>query len=382
MSHKKLAILGIVAAGMVVWAIVQSNISNRPVIVGVAAGANLLQGFDPAAIGSIVLQAEGNTVTLVRQGRDFVVAEKDKYPAKTSQINNLITSCSDIQTAELITSDKANFADLGVSDDKPGKAIKFLKPDKSIIAGILIGKDSKDPQGTYVRLVSSGKAYLSTKVLWLPTAVTDYLNRILTEVKYEDIIEVKVDSPEGSYVIVKDPDKGATLSNIPAGKRAKSNEVLQVFSTLSNPNLMFDDVKKYSGKMKFDRTYTCQLKDSTVYTIHLSSKGNKTYTKWTADFTDKSDVQKNASFESKDELKAKEAKLLARDKVEDFIRRTQEWVYELPEATVKSMTMKFADLIEDEPKPPAGAKETKPAEPSKMIPYDPNKTMPHDSNKK
>jgi hypothetical protein len=373
MSHKKLAILGIVAAGMLVWAIVQSNISNRPVIVGVAAGANLLQGFDPAAIGSIVLQAEGNTVTLVRQGGDFVVVEKDKYPAKTSQINNLITSCLDIQTAELITSDKANFAELGVSDDKPGKAIKFLKPDKSIIAGILIGKDSKDPQGTYVRLVSSNKAYLSTKVLWLPTAVTDYLNKILTEVKFEDIIEAKVDAPEGSYVIVKDPEHGATLSNIPTGKRAKSNEVLQVFSVLSNPNLTFDDVKKDSDKMKFDRTYVCQLKDSTVYTVHLSSKGNKTYAKWTADFTDNSDVQKKASFESKDELKAKEAKLLARDKVEDFIRRTQGWVYELPEATAKSMTMKFADLIEDEPE--------KPAQPSKMIPYDPNKTMPHDSIK-
>ena len=373
MSHKKLAILGIVAAGMVVWAIVQSNISNRPVIVGVAAGANLLQGFDPAAIGSIVLQAEGNTVTLVRQGGEFVVAEKDKYPAKTNQINNLITSCSDIQTAELITSDKANFAELGVSDDKPVKAVKFLKPDKSMIAGILIGKDSKDPQGTYVRLVSSDKAYLSTKALWLPTAAVDYIDRILTDVKYEDIIKVSADAADGSYVIVKEQNGGAMLTNIPAGKRAKSNEVLQVFSALSNPNLMFDDVKKDPGNLKFDKTYTCQLKDSTAYTIHLSSKGNKTYAKWTADFADKSGVQKKDSIESKEELKAKEAKLLARDKVKDFIRKTEGWLYEMPEATAKSMTMKFADMIEDEPK--------KPAEPSKMIPYDPNKTMPHDTNK-
>jgi hypothetical protein len=75
MSHKKLAILGIVAAGMVVWAIVQSNISHRPVGVEFMTGANLLQGFDPAAIGSIVLQADGNTVTLLREGGGFVVVE-------------------------------------------------------------------------------------------------------------------------------------------------------------------------------------------------------------------------------------------------------------------------------------------------------------------
>jgi len=373
MSHKKLAILGVVAAGMVVWAIVQSNLSNRPVGGRVAAGTNLLQGFDPAAIGSIVLQAEGNIVTLARQNGGFVVVEKDKYPAATKGINNLITSCLDIQTAELITSDKANFAELGVSEDKPGKAIKFLKPDQSILAAIIIGKDSKDTQGTYVRLVSSDKVYLSTKALWQPTAAMDYIDRDLTEVKYEDIIKVSINGPDGSYVIVNGPDRGAVLTNIPAGKRGKSNEVLQAFSALSNPHLKFNDVKKDSGKMKFDRTYVCELKDSTVYTIHLSSKDKKMYAKWTADFTDKSAVVKKMGVESDAELKAKEAKLLARDKAEEFTKRTQGWLYEIPEAEAKSMTMKFADLIEDEPQKPADA--------SKMVPYDPNKTMPRDPNK-
>jgi hypothetical protein len=350
MSHKKLAILGIVAAGMVVWAIVQSNISNRPAAGGVAAGATLLQGFDPAAIDSIVLQGDGNTTTLLRQGGGFVVAEKGYYPAKTKQINYLITSCLDIQTTELITNDKANFAELGVSDDKPRKTIKFLKPDKSLIAGILIGKDGSEAKGTYVRLVSSDKAYLSINVPPLQTAAIDYIDRVLTEVKREDITMVRSDSPDGGCVIMNEPDRGVVLTNVPVGKRAKTNWVEQTFAALTN--LTFDDVKKNPGNLKFDKTYVCQLKDSTVYTISLTSQGEKTYATFAADFMDKSGVIRITGVESKAELEEKEAKLLARDKAADFVKRTQGWVYEIPQPTAKVLTIKFADLIEDEPAKP------------------------------
>ena len=291
MSHKKLAILGIVAAGMVVWAIVQSNLSNRPAGGGAAAGATLLQGFDPAAIGSIVLQGDGNTVTLLRQGGGFVVLEKDNYPAKTKQINYLISSCLDIQTTELITNDKANFAELGVSDDKPRKTVKFLKLDKGVIAGILIGKAGNDAGGAYVRLVSSDKAYLSINVPPLQFAAIDYIDRVLTEVKREDIAVVRADSPDGGYAIMNEPDRGVVLTNVPVGKRAKTNWVEQTFAALTN--LTFDDVKKDPGNLKFDKTYVCQLKDSTVYTISLTSQGQKTYAKFAAEFMDKSGVDQD-----------------------------------------------------------------------------------------
>jgi hypothetical protein len=350
MSPKKLAILGIVAVGMVVWAIIQSNISNRPGTAGVAAGATLLQGFDPAAIGSIVLQGDGNTITLLRLGGGFVVVEKGNYPAKTKQINYLISACLDIQTTELITNDKANFAELGISDDEPRKTVKFLKPDKGVIAGILIGKAGNDAGGAYVRLVSSDKAYLSINVPSLQTAAIDYIDRVLTEVKREDIAVVRGNSPDGGYIIMNEPDRGVVLTNVPVGKRAKTNWVEQAFSALTN--LTFDDVKKDPGNLKFDKTYVCQLKDSTVYTISLTSQGQKTYAKFAAEFMDKSDEIRISGVESKAELKEKEAKLLARDKATDFAKRTQGWVYEIPQPTAKVLTITFADLIEDEPAKP------------------------------
>ena len=102
MSNRKLTILGVVAVLKIIWAAVQSRISNRPKTE--AAGPRyLIQGLDPAGIGSIVLGSAENTVTLKRTGGHFVVSEKDNYPADASQINELITAyrryCRKVQGA-------------------------------------------------------------------------------------------------------------------------------------------------------------------------------------------------------------------------------------------------------------------------------------------
>jgi hypothetical protein len=351
MTNKKLTVLGIVAAAMAVWAVVQSQIANRTAG-GTVAGASLLQGIDPATIGSIVVQADGNTVTLSRMENNFVVVEKENYPAQTSQINHLITSCLDIQTSELITYDKGNYAELGVGDEKPEKAVKFLTADKKLIAGVVIGKAAKDTQGTYVRRMSDDKVYLSTNAPWLQTTAMEYIDKKLTDVDRTNIVKVSVAAPDGSYMITNDPNRGVVFENIPAGKIAKTNEVEQALTAITG--IQFDDVKKDTGAITFDKIYICRLKDSTVYTLNLAAKDGKTYAKCSADFMDKSLVTKDINVQESDaELKAKEAKLLARDKADAFAKKTQGWVYEIPEYKAKNLTIKFADLIENEPNKPA-----------------------------
>lgn len=349
MSNKKLAVLAIIAAVMVVWAAVQSRVANRAAETAATGGVYLMQGIDPAMIGNIVVQADGNTVTLARQGNNFVVLEKNNYPAQTKQINSLITSWLDMQGAELITTNKANFADLGVSDEKPEKAIKFLKTDKSLITGILVGKESKDVPGSYVRVIGSDKAYLATNVPWVQSMPIDYIDKNLTDIKREDITKVSVKAPNGNYVIKSTGAKGETLENVPPGKKEKLSDVDQVFVAITN--CPFDDVRKAGGDLNFARTFICELKDSTVYTFNIAEKDGKTFAKCMADFTDKSEVLKDRNVESQEELKAKEAKLLARDKAQAFAKKTEGWVYEIPEWKAKNLKMKFADLIEDIPEP-------------------------------
>jgi len=139
MSNRKLTVLGIVAVLMVVWAVFQSRISSRPKAEP-DRPVYLIQGLEPADIDSIVLRTTENVVTLKRRRGRFVVVDKDNYPAVASEINELITSCLDIRTAELYTSDKANHKDLGVTEEDARSVVKFLKPDSSLITGVVIGK--------------------------------------------------------------------------------------------------------------------------------------------------------------------------------------------------------------------------------------------------
>jgi hypothetical protein len=103
--------------------------------------------------------------------------------------------------------------------------------------------------------------------------------------------------------------------------------------------------------LKFEKQYVCRLKDSTVYTLDVAQKDDKTYAACKAEYTDTTQVTKGSDVESEEELKAKEAKLLARDKAQKFTADHQAWVYEIADWKAKNLTKELSDLIEDEEKP-------------------------------
>ncbi len=352
MSDRKLAILGIVAVFMVMWAVVQSRISNRPRTEG-DTEVYLIQGLDPADIGSIVLGTGENAVTLERSGGRLVVANKDNYPADTGKINALITLCLDIRTVELYTDDKANHKDLGVTEEDAQSVVKFLKPDSNLLTGVVIGGAKEQGDGRYVRLASSDKVYVTLEHPWINAGAMNYIDQELISINRGDIEAVTVSSPNEVYTLTAEKDgDGVLLENLPEGKKLKDHDYEQVFTALTN--LRFDDVKKKSSELTFDKQFVCRLRDSTVYTLRIAQKDSKTYVTCEAEFTDKTPVMKDAGVvESEEELKKKEAKLLARDRAEEFCSRHSGWIYEIAEVKRRNLTKELSELIADEEKPEA-----------------------------
>jgi len=373
MSNKKLMVLGVVAVGIVFWAVIQSRISNKP---GSASGGSsyLIQGLNPAEIDSIVTGTGDDEVTLKRHGSGFVVVDKDNYPAKTSEINSLITKCLDIQTLEFVTGNPANHEDLEVTEEKAHSVIKFMKadPNSSLLTGIVVGKTKELGQGSYVRLLSSNpnlsnRVYVISNAPRFGSGAMSLIERQLISVKREDIESVTVSSPDGEYVLkLKEGGKDVLLENIPAGKKLKSAEGKSVFTALAN--LSFDDVKRNFGELSFDRQYVCRLKDSTEYTVKIAAEDGKIYITCSAEFTGQrpSTIRKD---ESEEELKAKEAKLLADDKAKEFTAGHKGWIYEIPSYKVKNLTKELSDLTENELKPEV-----------KEQAFDPNTMIPDDTS--
>ncbi len=355
MSNRKLTILGIITVLMVAWAVVQSRVSNKKKAEP-SGPVYLVQGLNVDDIGSIFLGFGDDGVMLKRIGRQFVVVNKDSYPAKASEINSLISKCLEIQTSEFVTDNPANHEDLEVTEAKARSLVKFLKPDPNLtlLTGVAIGKNKEPGQGTYVRLLSgdntvSNKVYMASNVPWFGDKVINFIEQELTSVSRDDIESVTVILPNGKYTLKTEPNStNIVLEGIPADKKLKSGDAQSVFTALTN--LRCDDVKKQSDDLTFDKQYVCRLTDSTEYTINITTKDDKTYITCSSVFTGvrPTSIRKD---ESEEELKVKEAKLLADDKAKEFIAKHQGWIYEIAEGKAKNLTKVLSDLVEDVEKP-------------------------------
>jgi hypothetical protein len=377
MSNKNLTILGVVTILMVIWAVVQSRVSSMPRS-GPEALSYLIPGLDTTGIGSIVVGTGEDSVTLKRRGRDFVVTNKDNYPAVKSTISELITTCLDIKTAELYTDESAYHEDLEVTEDKARSVVKFMtpEPNSAVLAGVVVGKSRELGEGTYVRLISddkvaSDKVYVTSNVPWIKDGATDYIEQELVSVNRDDINSVTVSSPDGDYTLKpKEGSKDITLVNIPAGKKAKSSECDSVFNALSN--LRFDDVRAQSSGLIFDRRYVCKLNDSTVYTLEIAQKDEKTYVSCMAEYTGEVPKKDMTKVEPEEVLKEKEAKLLAWEKAQKFAAKHKGWKYEIADWKAKDLTKELSELVEDEEKPEEVKVPAEPNSVSEIQPIEPN----------
>ncbi|MCU0914942.1 MAG: DUF4340 domain-containing protein [Planctomycetes bacterium] len=351
MDNRKLGILAVVAAFMVVWAVVQARLASGK-RAAPSGPTYLIQGLDPADIGSITIGKGKDPIKLVRQEGRFVVANKADYPADTKQINDLITKSLDIKTADLYTSEAKNHEDLQVTEDKARTVVKFFKADGTLLTGVVVGAARETGSGTFVRLASSDDVYMTEEAPWYRDRAVDFVNQELVAAKREDVNAVTVTTPEGTYTLRSGKGDTVALVNMPADRKLKDSDAQSVLTALTG--LRFEDVNtpaQVQG-LTFDHEYLLRLNNSTEYRLKLAKKGAKTYLLCEADYMDKTPVMiKPNQQDSQEELKKKEAKLLAQEHAQKFTLQHKGWIYDIAEWKAKYLTMKQADLLEEPAKP-------------------------------
>lgn len=345
MSNRNLLILTCITLVMIILAVITSNLTAPK---ETATGPSiLLQGLNPDDISTIEIIAQNQTTTLKRKEGLFYISEKHGYPALSSQINKLLTDCMDIQTIELVTDSASNHPDLGADENSADTIIKFSKPNNEFITGIVIGKNKENSPGKYIRLFSDNKVYLSANVPWIRKNSLDYLEKKLFALDSDKIKQVDVKSKDSSYTIIADANNNPILQNVPQNKKQDNPACNKVFTALTSLHL--DDVKSKTAAsdLKFDSSYLCTLRDSTVYTIDIAENLGKTFIKCSAEYTDKTPIQKEREVESEEQLKQKEAKLIARGAAEEFSKKHSQWIYEVVQHKAENLTKKLDDLLQD-----------------------------------
>ena len=354
MSNTKLGILAIVAVIMILLAVGVSKVQKKPL--STSELRYLIGSLNPASIESIVLSSPSDTITLDRKGKGFQLVEKSNYPANISKINDLITACTEIKIGEVYTSDPSNHADLGISKETAASVVTFFKADNSAMASVLIGHTKEQGKGTYVRLANSNDVYVTLDDTSINMSDMDYIDKNITgAVNRDDVVSVTVTSGKERYKLVPVSDGKITLKPLEEGRTLNETAAAEVLTAISY--LQANDVLKSQAGLDFAKSFICQMKDSTVYTVNIAEKNEKFFVKLTADFTDTAPVQKAKRQETEEELKVKEAKLLARDAAIKFATKHDGWVYEITSYAAGNMTKTAEELLEEVKEP-----ETKEAE--------------------
>jgi len=343
MSDKKLVVLGVAAAVMLVLAVVQSKIATGPVDISEGV-APLVQGLDPDVIAAIHIKGGEDEVTLERKGAAFVVADKFGYPAQTKRVNDLIQKVLDIQTVEHMTDNPANFADLGVDANSARTIVEFRDKDGNVMTGAVISESQKGK--TYVRQPNGNDVYEAKSGPWIQTRMMDYLEQRIMNIEQKDIAKVTLTTADGSYSITSEPNNTDVKVEkaAPEGKKFKAGDPKQVFSVMTS--LRFEDVMPDSD-LAFRDTYVCKLNKPIIYTAKIAVEDDKTFAKVAATYTGPEQITKADRVLTEEELKEKEAVLLAQDQVKEFNARHSKWVYKIPSYQAKNLTRKFEDLLED-----------------------------------
>jgi parvulin-like peptidyl-prolyl isomerase len=231
----------------------------------------------------------------------------------------------------------------------------IIKRTGSPLVGFVAGKSATRGSGSYVRLIGQDTVYASEKSLHLSTTPTSFMETEVVDGKKDDVKEVKVQLKGESYTIARDKDDKIVLKKIPKGKQAKSSDVESAFDALSY--LSFSDVVPAAkADVKWDATYTCQLKKDkhATYVAQLAKKDDKHYLQIAARGPSPELIQKSRLIRKdapKEELKKKDAVLTANDKAIEFTAKHRGWAYEVSSWKAEKMRKPLSELIEDIPKP-------------------------------
>jgi hypothetical protein len=335
MQSRSLILLASATAVLVAIAIVVLATGDR----GVSRAAPGQPAFPVLAakldeVASVTVSRNGTTMTLIRDGDSWLVAEKGNYPANAAKISQIVRAMADLNLVEPKTQNADLYPRLDVEDPEHGKSALVAVKDKSggDLAQAIVGKRRYDRlgagnDGVYLRKPGEAQSWLARGTLDPSGDPSSWLERQIIDISEKKIAKVALTQPDGSKLVISRlaPEAKFAVEDAPPDTKFKSE------TTTSGPagaleTLDLDDVKP-AGELP--------VPDKDVVTASFT-----TFDGLTIDLRlverDKSDwVAISATGSGSAEAEAK--------KIED---KVSHWTYAIPAYKANLLKTKLADLIE------------------------------------
>ena len=335
MRARSLILLASATAALVAIAIVVLASGDR----GVSRAAPGQSAFPALAarlgdVASVTVSRDGTTMTLIRDGDNWLVAEKGNYPANAAKISQIVRAMADLTLVEPKTQNPDLYPRLEVEDPGNGKSTLVAVKDKSggDLAQAIVGKRRYDRlgagnDGVYLRKPGEAQSWLARGTLDPSGDAANWLDRQIIDISEKKIAKVTLTQADGSKLVISRsaPEAKFAVEDAPADAKFKGETATSGPATALE-TLDLDDVKP-AGELP--------VPDKNVVTASLT-----TFDGLTVDLRlmerDKADwIAISAAGSGPAEANAK--------KIED---KVSHWTYAIPAYKANLLKTKLADLIE------------------------------------
>jgi hypothetical protein len=284
-------------------------------------------------VASVGIKRKALSLTFVRDGDNWLVAEKGNYPAAAGKVRQIVLAMADLLLVEPKTQQAEFYQRLDVEDPGNGKSTLVTLNDKAgtILAEMIIGKRRYDRLGTgndgvYVRKPGDSQAWLARGALEFSDQLSSWLDRRILDIPEKRIAKTSLTQPDGTKLVISraKPEDKFTVEDAPADAKFKS-ETATSEPAMALETLDLDDVKPASEMPIPDKdvvTGSFTTFDGLTVEVRLLDKDN---THW---------VAISAAGSGATEAEAK--------KINDT---AQHWTYAIPPYKATQLKTKLADLL-------------------------------------
>lgn len=342
------------AAAISVVIVVAATLSGGNPAADPLAGKSVLPTVQPhlAEIAKVVLKRAAGTITLVRRGQVWTIAEKDDYPANARKMRDMLLALAQLAYVEPKTARPELYARLNLDDPSTPKSqaieVDLYDASGGALGSVLTGRRRVDElgggnDGIYVRIPGKPQTWLARGNLDIDSDITQWLDRRVVDIDDKRVKQAVLVGPDGATLTISrdKPDDKFALKELPAGGKLKSDTTLVEPATVLQA---FDltDVKA-AKDFKFPTEGVAKGTFTTFDGLTVAVE--------TAKVGDNDWMSLTASSDGSDKAKS-EADMLN--------NKWSPWVYGIAPYKATAIRTKLADVLQAPASSPTPAPETAP----------------------
>ncbi|MCS7259553.1 MAG: DUF4340 domain-containing protein [Anaerolineae bacterium] len=210
--------LQVVIAIVVFWP--RGTVSGSP-------AAPLLADFKTdEVVGLTITDRDGNTVELAKNGQDWVLPQREQYPAVSTRVTDLLTKLARIRTNRLIAQTEGSHRALQVAADDFNRKIELKMKDGSTRT-VYLGT-SGGGGATHVRADAQKEVYLTSEVLsWDVNATeSNWVETLYFTVPQTATLSITLQNAQGTFEFERPTGEGEwTMKGLAADEKLEQNSV-------------------------------------------------------------------------------------------------------------------------------------------------------------